>query len=46
MSNVVVTGCSTGTGRATAVSLARAGHSVFTAMGNPETPGMPRVRSV
>jgi NAD(P)-dependent dehydrogenase (short-subunit alcohol dehydrogenase family) len=39
MSNVVVTGSSTGIGQATAVSLARAGHSVFATMRNPDASG-------
>ncbi len=36
MSNVVVTGSSTGIGQATVVSLARAGHTVFATMRNPD----------
>ncbi len=39
MSNVVVTGSSTGIGQATAVSLASAGHVVFATMRNPEASG-------
>lgn len=39
MSNVVVTGSSTGIGQATAVSLARAGHVVFATMRNPDASG-------
>jgi NAD(P)-dependent dehydrogenase (short-subunit alcohol dehydrogenase family) len=39
MSNIVVTGSSTGIGQATAVSLARAGHTVFATMRNPDAKG-------
>jgi NAD(P)-dependent dehydrogenase (short-subunit alcohol dehydrogenase family) len=39
MSNVVVTGTSTGIGQATAASLAHAGHVVFATMRNPEASG-------
>ena len=36
MSNVIVTGCSSGIGFATALELARAGHQVFATMRNPD----------
>src|SRR5690242_12802197 len=39
MSIAVVTGSSTGIGQATAVSLARAGHTVFATMRNPQAGG-------
>jgi NAD(P)-dependent dehydrogenase (short-subunit alcohol dehydrogenase family) len=39
MSNVVVTGSSTGIGQATAVALARAGHTVLATMRNPDARG-------
>jgi NAD(P)-dependent dehydrogenase (short-subunit alcohol dehydrogenase family) len=39
MSNIVVTGSSTGIGQATVVSLARAGHTVFATMRNPDARG-------
>lgn len=39
MPKVVVTGSSTGIGQATALSLARAGHSVFATMRNPDASG-------
>ncbi len=39
MATAVVTGSSTGIGEATAVSLARAGHTVYATMRNPQTGG-------
>ena len=36
MSTVLVTGCSSGIGQATALALGRAGHTVFATMRNPE----------
>lgn len=39
MSNVIVTGSSTGIGQATVLSLAHAGHTVFATMRNPDAGG-------
>ena len=39
MAIAVVTGSSTGIGQATAISLARAGHSVYATMRNPDKGG-------
>ena len=39
MAIAVVTGSSTGIGQATAITLARAGHTVYATMRNPETGG-------